>query len=228
MSGPRLSPAQWVVYAAYDRDLVVVCTGDDVEHLTAHEASRLGRQLIRSAQDVTGRGGPPPLEHASEEDDGRPDFIGFAEALRVEADGTERIHRNDKTGQAQSDAKRLRELADRIVGVGDDMGYCSRHHENRVVMSELATIEMGKVLKAPATPGVYVLVGTRGVVNYVGKCLNIQASLREHLSIGDVPTTGFRFEVIRDEERRNQRERELLTQHTPDYNVVHSLGEGES
>ncbi len=58
------------------------------------------------------------------EEDGRPDFGGFAEALRTEADGTATIHRNDKTGQAASDVRSLRDLAKRVETVGDRLGYC--------------------------------------------------------------------------------------------------------
>ncbi len=64
-----------------------------------------------------------------DDQDGRPDFAGFAAALRTEADGTDTIHRTDKTGQARSDSRRLRELADRVIQVGDSMGYCSRHED---------------------------------------------------------------------------------------------------
>ena len=71
------------------------------------------------------------LDHADDEQkDGQPDFSGFAEALRTEANSPSMIQRDDKTGQAKSDARRLRELADRVLQVGDSMGYCSRHHEN--------------------------------------------------------------------------------------------------
>ena len=59
------------------------------------------------------------------EEDGRPDFEGFAEALRTEAEGTATIHRADKTGQAASDVRSLRDLAQRVEAVGDRLGYCS-------------------------------------------------------------------------------------------------------
>ncbi len=59
------------------------------------------------------------------EEHGRPDFEGFAEALRTEAEGTATIHRADKTGQAASDVRSLRDLAQRVEAVGDRLGYCS-------------------------------------------------------------------------------------------------------
>ncbi len=58
--------------------------------------------------------------------DDRPDFSGFAAALRAEAEGTGVIHRNDRTGQADHDQRVLLELAERIEAVGDRMGYCSK------------------------------------------------------------------------------------------------------
>ncbi len=59
-------------------------------------------------------------------EDGRPDFAGFAAALRAEARGTGVIHRNDRTGQADHDQRVLLELAERVEAVGDRMGYCGK------------------------------------------------------------------------------------------------------
>ncbi len=57
-------------------------------------------------------------------EDGRPDFAGFAAALRAEAEGTRTIHRTDRTGQAQSDILALLELAGRVERLGDRLGFC--------------------------------------------------------------------------------------------------------
>ena len=76
-----------------------------------------------------------------------------------------------------------------------------------------------KVTGAPNAAGVYLLIGTRGVVNHVGKAtVSIRAQLLHHLAVGVVPVTAFRYEVIPQAEQRDQRERELLAKHTPDYN----------
>ena len=59
-------------------------------------------------------------------EDGRPDFAGFAKALRAEAHGTAVIHRPDTTGQAATDQATLIALAERVETIGDQLGYCSR------------------------------------------------------------------------------------------------------
>lgn len=67
-------------------------------------------------------------EHCRTED-GRPDFAGFAEALRAEAHGTANIHAADVTGQAASDIRTLQDLADQVEAIGDSLGYCSRERK---------------------------------------------------------------------------------------------------
>ncbi len=63
-------------------------------------------------------------------EDGRPDFLGFAEALRAEARGTAVIHRNT-ADPPHGDIRSLLDLADCVVGVGDRLGFCSRHHTQK-------------------------------------------------------------------------------------------------
>lgn len=57
------------------------------------------------------------------DDNGRPDFAGFVEALEAEIEGISHIHRNDKTGQADSDQGALRRLAGHVQRVGDKLGF---------------------------------------------------------------------------------------------------------
>ncbi len=51
MSRP-LHPVKWAIYPEGDR--VAICTGSDVGYISPHEASRLGRELIRNAQLIKG------------------------------------------------------------------------------------------------------------------------------------------------------------------------------
>ena len=53
---------------------------------------------------------------------GRPDFAGFVEALRAEADGTEL---SGLKGTALTDVERLLELANRVETVGKSLGFIS-------------------------------------------------------------------------------------------------------
>ena len=59
----------------------------------------------------------------------RPDFEGFAKALRAEARWSSEIHPNDSdpkrggTGQAASDQKTLAELAEHVESVGKALGF---------------------------------------------------------------------------------------------------------
>ena len=52
-----------------------------------------------------------------------PDFAGFAQSLRDEAEWSATIHKNDKSGQAASDQRSLRELADKVERVGKTLGF---------------------------------------------------------------------------------------------------------
>ena len=56
-------------------------------------------------------------------DEGRPDFAGFAEALRTEARWSAQIHGNDPTGQARSDQQRLYRLAVEVENAGRLLGF---------------------------------------------------------------------------------------------------------
>ncbi len=53
----------------------------------------------------------------------RPDFSGFAKALREEARWSTTIHANDNTGQAASDQRTLNRLADEVELVGKRLGF---------------------------------------------------------------------------------------------------------
>lgn len=55
--------------------------------------------------------------------DGRPDFAGFAAALRAEAHWESEIKSGDKTGQLATDLRQLEELAKRVEQVGKMQGY---------------------------------------------------------------------------------------------------------
>ena len=55
--------------------------------------------------------------------DGRPDFGGFAAALRHEAHWEQQIKRGDRTGQLVTDVKQLLELADHVERIGKVQGY---------------------------------------------------------------------------------------------------------
>jgi len=63
---------------------------------------------------------PPRLV---EQSDQRPDFAGFAKALRDEAHWSATIHQNDTTGQAASDQAALNRLAATVERVGKNLGY---------------------------------------------------------------------------------------------------------
>lgn len=56
-------------------------------------------------------------------EDGRPDFAGFAEALREEAQWQETIKRGDRTGQLYTDVRQLHALAEKAEQIGRDQGY---------------------------------------------------------------------------------------------------------
>jgi hypothetical protein len=53
----------------------------------------------------------------------RPDFAGFAKALREEAQWSATIHANDRTGQAASDQRSLNRLAEKVELVGKRLGF---------------------------------------------------------------------------------------------------------
>jgi hypothetical protein len=53
----------------------------------------------------------------------RPDFAGFATKLREEAYWSSQIHRDDKTGQAASDQRRLLALAEKVEQAGKLLGF---------------------------------------------------------------------------------------------------------
>jgi hypothetical protein len=54
---------------------------------------------------------------------GRPDFAGFAAALRAEAHWVSTIRREDKTRQAALTQRTLKELADKVGRAGKELGY---------------------------------------------------------------------------------------------------------
>lgn len=77
------------------------------------------------------------------------------------------------------------------------------------------------VSQVPTQPGVYVLLGTRGIVNYVGQSgTDLRARLQDVLMTGRVPASKFQYEVIRDASKRHAREQELLREHMPRYNAA--------
>ena len=55
--------------------------------------------------------------------EGRPNFAGFAAALRAEAHWLAEIHTRDNTGQSASDQAALSRLADYVMRVGRRLGY---------------------------------------------------------------------------------------------------------
>ena len=59
----------------------------------------------------------------STNDDVRPDFRGFAKALRDEARWSATIHSKDKTGQAATDQAALNRLAEKVELVGKKLGF---------------------------------------------------------------------------------------------------------
>jgi excinuclease UvrABC nuclease subunit len=76
------------------------------------------------------------------------------------------------------------------------------------------------VSQVPAQPGVYVLIGTRGIVNYVGSGTDLRARLLDVLSTGRVPATRFQYEVIHDASKRAATEQSLVQEHMPRYNAA--------
>lgn len=57
------------------------------------------------------------------EESHRPDFAGFAESLDREIRWVGELHERDKTGQAASDQRHLRELATKVRQVGANLGF---------------------------------------------------------------------------------------------------------
>jgi len=57
------------------------------------------------------------------DNNGRPNFAGFAKALQAEAKWIAMFHHRDKTGSAQNDTRLLNELAKKVEQVGRELGY---------------------------------------------------------------------------------------------------------
>lgn len=55
--------------------------------------------------------------------DSRPDFMGFAKALREEAEWSAQIHANDNSGQAATDQAALKNLAGHVERTGVKLGF---------------------------------------------------------------------------------------------------------
>jgi hypothetical protein len=66
---------------------------------------------------------PPRVRAKDGRDEVRPDFLGFVQALRDEANWSATIHQNDTTGQAATDQAALNRLAATVERVGKNLGY---------------------------------------------------------------------------------------------------------
>lgn len=53
----------------------------------------------------------------------RPNFGGFLEVLQAEVEWLDKLHRDDKTGQKDSDVRRIEELMSQIKSAGKSLGY---------------------------------------------------------------------------------------------------------
>lgn len=91
----------------------------------------------------------------------------------------------------------------------------------RMALTRPRDLQAQNVSRVPTQPGVYVLIGTRGIVNYVGQTdADLRAQLLEVLSTGRVPASKFQYEVIRDASKRSAAEQALLQEHLPRYNAA--------
>ena len=77
----------------------------------------------------------------------------------------------------------------------------------------------GNVAAVPKGPGVYVLLGARGSVVYVGKARSLHARLSEQLDTGRFPAVWFSYIPTTTEAKATQLERILLARWQPRFNV---------
>lgn len=90
-----------------------------------------------------------------------------------------------------------------------------------MALSRPRNFQLQDVSLVPRKPGVYLLIGSRGIVNYVGKSdADLHAELREMLRTGRVPASKFQYEVIQDAGSRSTKKLELLNEHAPRYNAA--------
>lgn len=82
------------------------------------------RTLVTMVGEKTDERPRPKWGPPAEDDHGRPNFLPFAEALRAEAKWMLEIHANDDTGEAATDARSLRELANRVQLLGHKLAFC--------------------------------------------------------------------------------------------------------
>ena len=57
------------------------------------------------------------------DEDDRPDFVGFANALRREIEWSAKLHENDRTGAAASDQRAMGDLAEQVERVAKRTGF---------------------------------------------------------------------------------------------------------
>jgi hypothetical protein len=103
----------------------LVDTRDDQKVYVGSECAKLVDEAGEAGYQPP-KGGPrlyPLREEGRCTLNGRPDFAGFAKALRHEAHWEQQIKRPDRTGQLTTDVKQLLDLAAQVERIGKAQGY---------------------------------------------------------------------------------------------------------
>src|SRR5690606_29988390 len=92
--------------------------------------------------------------------------------------------------------------------------------ELKITLTRSRNFQVKNVSKVPVEPGVYVLIGTRGVVTYVGQDdYDLRERLTDILSTGRAPADKFRYEIIHEDARRLAAQQVLLHKYSPTHNA---------